>query len=243
MKPFLAILFFGIQLVFSQQYLPLDTLDYKKRNELKTFYENKYKEFNKSLKSEYKGNTRTEITSYYEEAQKEFIKLIEKKEFVFDTRFTNYADSIKAIILASNSGFSEHDLKFLITRLNTPNAANLGDGTTMINMGLFKYLENENQLLSVICHELAHQQLKHVQQSMEERVEMSTSKEKKQQAMALKRQKYDTYNSALSMMKEILYSASEDRQKKEIEADSLGFKIYKNLGALSRFYRCLEHIS
>lgn len=213
---------------YGQEYKSIDTTDYAEREALTELYKERYKKINKELKKKYKGKTRTQILDIYEETQEYFLKSIKKKVFIYDNRFKKYTDSLLTEILNKNPDLSNENIKLLVTRHNTPNAANLGDGTIIINMGLFKYLENEYQLLSVISHEISHQKLQHVSNNIELKVNRSNSKENYSKTKKIKKQKYNRYDKAFSILKNLAYNDSKRYQKQEIEADSLGYLIYKN---------------
>ena len=103
-----------------------------------------------------------------------------------------------------------------------------GFKTTSINFGLLDYLENEDQLASIICHELGHQILNHSENRILKSVKREFSEEFKEKTHALKEQKYNQNKVAFKMLKEILLKDSEENRKAEMSADSLGYTLYQN---------------
>ena len=109
----------------------------------------------------------------------------------------------------------------------TVNAYNVGDGTIVINYGLLTVVENEDELVFVICHEIGHQYLKHVKNEIENYAIQSTSDEIIAKTNEIKRQKYRKATLANNLLKIIRYKNYRKRRQKEIEADSIGLNFYK----------------
>ena len=55
----------------------------------------------------------------------------------------------------------------MLSKDGNANAYNTGDGTVVIHFGLFLTLENEDELVFVIAHEIGHQYLNHVKTEIE----------------------------------------------------------------------------
>lgn len=146
---------------------------------------------------------------------------------VFNPIFTDYLDTLTSEIISKNPELKSKNLKFFISRHNSPNALSTGNGVIIINMGLFKHLENEAQLASVIAHEIAHQKLNHTENSIIYNAKLNTSKEKKRQAKEIRRQKYNQYDKAFDILKNLMYTNSKKHRKHESEADSLGYELFK----------------
>jgi len=151
---------------FAQNYAPIDTTDYLKRSELVKKYNEDFKLFKKSLKKLYKGDIRKEVEKSYTFLNTDFVKNIEKKRLVFNPIFSDYIQNLTNNIIKNNSDLSSDKLTIYISRHNSPNAVSMGNGVILLNMGLFKYLENEAQLVSVITHEIAHLKLKHAENNI-----------------------------------------------------------------------------
>lgn len=226
-KKALFITLFSITTLFAQNYKVLDTADYKQRIALVKEYKTNFKEFKKHLKKNYKGKFRKEVEFSYENLHKDFTKNIEKKRLVFNPIFDDYLNNLSKKIIDENPILANDNLRFFVSRHNSPNAMSLGNGVIIINMGLFKYLENEAQLVSVITHEIAHQKLEHAKKNILYKAKLNTSKEKKNEAKEIRRQKYNQYDKAFEIMKDLLYTNSKKHRKQESEADSLGYEMYK----------------
>ncbi|KGL63110.1 M48 family metalloprotease [Polaribacter sp. Hel1_85] len=221
------VLLFSIN--FSAQTLRLiDTSDFEIRKKLTKNLKKTHSLFYKSLKKEYKGKLRIEITNLYKSKHKEFLKNVNKEKIIFDTLFTKYTDSLSKVIINSNPKLKDKNLSIYISKNPSINALNIGDGIIFLNIGLFKYFENEDQLVSVLSHEIAHENLNHVSDNMIRIAKLRTSKLRKDQARRIKKEKYNTYDKSFSILKNLLYSDSKTHRKKEMQADSVGYLLYKN---------------
>ncbi|MBA6156540.1 M48 family metalloprotease [Tenacibaculum sp. S7007] len=229
-KKILLIIFYSFlsTFLFSQNYQVIDTSDYKKRELLIKEIDSDFKSVKKQLKKKYKGKVRKKIEEYYSLIHKDFTKNIRKKKLIFNSDFPIYIDSLTNLVIKSNPTLINEKLKVYITKHNTPNALSMGNGFILMHMGLFKYLENEAQITSVLCHEIAHQLLEHSQKNILNKIKLETSKKSKNQVKKIKKNKYKKQSEAFSALKKILYSDSKLHRIQEQEADSLGFILYKN---------------
>lgn len=223
----ISILLFSI--TFSSQNLRLiDTTDFELRKNLTKKLKTKHTFIYKSLKKEYRGKLRTEITSLYKSKHKEFLKNLNKDKFIFDTLFTKYSDSLTQLIVKNNPKLKGKNISVFISKNPTINALNVGEGIVVLNIGLFKYFENEDQLVSVLAHEIAHESLNHVSNNILHIAELRTSKLRKNQAKKIRKEKYNTYDKSFKILKNLMYSDSKTHRKKEMQADSVGYLLYKN---------------
>ncbi|WP_299103764.1 M48 family metallopeptidase [uncultured Tenacibaculum sp.] len=227
-KKIYLLLLFTTFSMFSQQYIALDTADYAQRKLLVEKIDYNFKNFEKQLRKKYKGKIRKEIQKSYLGLHDDFKKIVKKKELIFESKFSQYIDSLTHIISKNNSHLITNDIKVFVTKHNSPNALSLGNGYILINMGLFKYLKNEGQIVSVMSHEIAHQLLRHSEKNIISRATSETSKSKQIKIKKLKKNKYNKQSTAFKELKKILYSNSKTNRQQEKEADSLGFILYNN---------------
>lgn len=228
MKKYLLLFSILSSSVFGQQLKPIDTSDFVQREALINSYKSKSEDFNHSIKKEYRGNVKQDLLDFYEYSQEEFIRQIQKKEFVFDTRFTDYLKELQNSI-NQKSSIKFPDLQLLISRSNVPNAFSLPGNIVIVNMGLFRLCENEDQLLSVICHELGHDYLKHSEKNILAKATLNNSDYLKENVKNIKKQKAGKNTEAFSFLKKILYSEGEKRRQDEEQADSLGYLLFKRI--------------
>jgi hypothetical protein len=210
---------------FSQVYKAIDTADYQERKAfLKTFNTNN-EMLIKNLKVNYPGKTGSELSKIYKELDIDFEKQVKNKDFVFKSEFDT---TIKSLIqrLRKNNPQIPTDLKILIARDNTPNAYCFADGTFVINIGLFNWLDNDDQIASVISHELGHKIKQH---SLKALINYITQDEKdKQTVNNLKSEKVNLNQRAFAVLKNRMYKKGVEKREHEMQADSLGYTVFKN---------------
>lgn len=225
MKKLIAFLF--PILCLSQNYKPIDTADYSKRQELQKVYKVEFETFNKNLEAQFSGKEYRKLKEIYSSSQEDFLWEINKKRYVFSSDLQQYIESlVQEIAIKNKLNITNHH--FLISKDVMPNAFSLGFKTISINLGLLDYLENEDQLVSIICHELGHQILNHSEKRILKSVKREFSEDFKEKTHALKEQKYNQNKVAFKMLKEILLKDSEENRKAEMSADSLGYTLYQN---------------
>jgi Zn-dependent protease with chaperone function len=234
MRSFLFIyLLFLFTPFYGQSIQLLDTTDYAQRKSLKENYQNKFKEANRNIKSTYRGKLRKEVLDFYEGSQEYFLSLIEKKKLLFDKRFQKYVDSLYKTLQEKNEQLKGKNIKFLIAKNPNPNAVCLIDGTIIIHIGLFYFLENEYQLQSVMSHEIGHYLLKHPENNVIKKAEANINVINKQSEIAksIRKQKFNTSSSSIKYLKDILYRHGKEDREQEMQADSLGYIIYKKVNS------------
>lgn len=231
LKKLIIVSFFLISCItYGQQFQALDTVHFQLREKLIKDYEATHKNQYKRLKKSHKGKLRKEIMGIYKRSNDEFLKNIRKKRFIFDTRFTAYIDSVLQVLKQANPSLQNKNLKVYVSKHTSINAMSIGNNHFIMHLGLFKYLENEGQFVSVLAHEIAHGELNHVEQSIMHQASLGASKVRRLQAKEIRRQKYNQYDKSFTILKNIMYDDSKKRRRREMEADSLGYELYKNTG-------------
>lgn len=203
----------------------LDTLDSNHfKIELLKFYKEKYNLFNSNLNINSSRQTKLSKIIYLE-YQEEFLEKIKNDNFVSDKNINDYAQKLLLEILEKNK-LNKKDYKVLISKDPEINAYNSGDGTIVVNFGLFTILDSEDELVFILCHEISHQELQHVKKEVERFVNLQTSEEIVIQTKEIKKLKYNRSRAANTLLLKLNYKNYFHRRKKEIEADSLGFYFY-----------------
>jgi len=228
MKKFFIFILISLtfQSLFSQTYTPIDTANLDVRKRASSLFLTNEKLFYKVLSPEYKGGERSLIKRRYESINKAFNEEILKGQFVFDERFDKLVDSIVSEIKANNPTIPE-DLKFYISRNLPLNAASFGNKNFEINMGVFCYLQNEDQLASVLSHEIGHYILNHTIKNIQHQYFLNKSSEVKEQIYEIKNEKNNQGVKAYTRLKNLLYEDGRLNKRQELEADSLGYEIYR----------------
>jgi hypothetical protein len=226
MKKITSFLFlYGFIICFGQAYKPVDTADYLKRKEfLKSFNKDNENLITKS-KSSYSGKRGSELSKIYKELEKDFEKQVKNKDFVFNSVFEEKAKSLIARLKKNNPQIPQ-GLTILIAKDNTPNAYCFADEVFVINMGLFNWLDNDDQLGAVISHELGHKISEHSLKTFLQMIDQDQLD--KITLQDIKATKENRNSRAFNVMKNRIYKKGAERRKDEMQADSLGYEVFKN---------------
>ncbi|WP_228445906.1 M48 family metalloprotease [Chryseobacterium gleum] len=213
----------------TQMYKPIDTADYIQRKAFLKHFEGNNEATVKRLRAQYSGKTGSELSKIYKEFGTDFEKQVKNKDFIFKSEFEA---SIQSMIqrLKKNNPKIPQDLKILIAKDNTPNAYCLADGTFVINMGLYSWLNNEEQIAAVISHELGHKIEEHslktflkiIEQDKQDKIVVENIKSTTTSRSQSQNQK------AFDIFKNTVYKKGVERRQSEMQADSLGYVIFRN---------------
>lgn len=149
--------------------------------------------------------------------------------FLFHPSLQAFLDSLVQVIIAANPDLSNPSMEVLVGRYATPNAVSLGDGTFIFNIGLLRRLENTHQLTFVLCHEIAHVQLQHLESRLARKSAYAKSSKKRQRAWRRAIRKGEV-NELAAQMQADLYGERRHSRKAEAAADSLGLILLANTG-------------
>lgn len=208
---------------YAQNTVKNDTADYLKRKSFLIDYKEKSKAFNKNVNKQYSGEVLRGINRTFSALQKSLEEDVKDKMFYFDNRFISFVKT-KIDVLIQNNPEINSDFNILIAKNNEPNAYNFGENTLVVNLGMFYFLDNEDQFVSVLAHEIAHAQKKHAIKKVIYNVNNLSSK--KEEIYTLKKNKNQS-GKAFDLYKSMLYSNKKIQRNNEIEADSLGYEYYK----------------
>ena len=221
------LLLFFMPCLFAQLYTPIDTANLPVRTQAAKDYRSYTKLFVKGLDSEYDGSQLSFIKKKFDNMDKVVKEDILRGQYVFDARFDKLVSEILAEI-ASKNPIVPSDLKFYISRNLALNASSLGNKCFVVNMGTFYYLQNEDQLASVISHEIGHFVLKHSLQDKMHDYMLEKSRDFKEEVYSIENQQNNKGDKAYNRLKEILYQNGKLNKKQEFEADSIGYVLYRN---------------
>lgn len=209
----------------AQIYKPMDTADYKQRKEFIKIYTDNNESLLKSVRLKYSGKTGNELNKIYKELGKNFSEKVKDKDFVFNSVFDT---KVKELIerLRKNNPEIPQNLKILVAKDNTPNAYCFADGTFVINMGLFNWLNNDDQLAAVISHELGHKISDHTLKTFLGLI--NENQTDRLVVQNIKSTKENRNKRAFDVLKNRIYKKGAQNRMQEIQADSLGYVLFKN---------------
>ncbi len=141
-----------------------------------------------------------------------------------------YLQSIVQKIIVANPELGALELRVIFSRDWWPNAYSMGEGTIAVNAGLIIFLENEAELVFVLCHELSHYYLNHSANAIKKYVDTENSEDFQKELKRLSKQAYGA-NAELEMLaKTLVFDSRKHSRNNEAAADSQAFKFMKNTG-------------
>ena len=174
------------------------------------------------------GENKNYSLGLYRERYKMLSDMFGRNTFYYSAEATKYLESLTGEIIRNNpvlSGLSPH---FLFSKEDIPNAYSTGEGTIVLNMGLFVKLQNEAQVAFALCHELSHLYLDHSNIAINQYVSTVYSKEFQQKLKDLKKQEYEKNKELDKLAKTVVFSGRRHGRLHETEADSMGLSLMKN---------------
>lgn len=175
-----------------------------------------------------------EQQKYYESIVKlrneSLVEDLEKDRIVYDTFLLGKCNSIIKRIKQSNPGYDYTAIQPYIYRSNVPNAASLGDGSLYVNLGLFLWVDNDDELALILGHELSHYFQKHFEKRIDNNIMLLSSEEFKEEMKSIKKSSDGKYLRFRKLLKEISSKGGTHSRFKETEADSLGVALIRNAG-------------
>ncbi|STD10862.1 Putative Zn-dependent protease, contains TPR repeats [Chryseobacterium carnipullorum] len=213
----------------AQTYKMIDTADYLQRKEFLKNFAGNNEGFIKKIRSQYSGKTGSELSKIYKEFGNDFEKQVKNKDFIFKSEFETEIETLIQRLRKNNPRIPQ-DLKILVARDNTPNAYCLADGTFVINMGLYNWFNSEDQIAAVITHELGHKIDEHslktflsiIEQNQLDKIAVQNLKETTANRSQAQNKK------AFDILKNRAYKKGVERRQQEMQADSLGYVLFKN---------------
>lgn len=189
-----------------------------------TFLEENYKQTIANLPSQDKKD----LAKVYKERWDYIGEKFTEKEIYFEKEARKYLESIVTEITRANPALQKQSFQCFFSKSGIPNASYLGEGLILFNMGLFTRLENESQAAFIICHELAHYQLRHSEKSIESYVATINSKEVQRELKNIKNAEYGKRAVLEDLLKGLTFNSRRHGRMHESEADSMATEFLKN---------------
>ena len=183
------------------------------------------------------AGTQASIESYLGEHRKELRELFERRDdnlyaiyesdlLLTEQYWKDHLDGILERILRANPSYDNQDVEVFYTLQPTANAAAYGQGVVLINLGLLQSVQSEDELAFVLCHELSHQYLDHINKRLFTRIDKKYSKETQKRLKELKRQEYNVLEELQELVLDLSFENAKHTRYGEREADSLGLVLY-----------------
>lgn len=174
------------------------------------------------------GGNKKYISEIYKDRYDDIEKKITDNVVVTASYANNYLQTMLKKIIQCNPQLSSTPVQVVFVRDYWPNASCTGEGTIFFNIGLFNRLENENQVCFVVCHELAHQYLNHVNNAIEKYVNTVNSKEFQDELKKIKNSEYEKKQQLEGLVKTFQFDSRRHSRDNESQADSFAVELMKN---------------
>ncbi|MCS7199772.1 MAG: M48 family metalloprotease [Caldimicrobium sp.] len=168
-------------------------------------------------------------------------------EILRDFEASAYVNQLGNLLVKKGVSFSPFQFRFFLIKDKTFNAFSVPGGYIFLNSGIFQYVESEDELASILAHEMAHNLARHVAKRIETAKKMQIALTGATLAAILlgggqAGQIVGITGTALAHTKLLAYSREDEE-----EADRLGFEILTKTGfnpqAMSRIFERLSRES
>jgi len=184
------------------------------------------------------SKNRKDLEEAYQHRWDNIKEKFDKKEIYTYKVAQDYLDHLVGVIRQANPSLANVSLSCYFSRSDIPNAAYIGEGIILFNMGLFERLDNESEAVFVLCHELAHLLLRHSENSINQYVTTINSEEVQAELRRIKRSEYQKHEQVQSLVKGLTFDSRRHSRDHEAQADSMAVQLMRHTrfalsGALS----------
>jgi Zn-dependent protease with chaperone function len=155
------------------------------------------------------------------------------KDFIFDgdlyqnSIFDSLVKKVANNIVAANPIFKDKII-VLTSKSLIPNAFNLGNGIVVVNMGLLSQLQTEDQLALILCHEMAHDYYRHVDNAIYSYALKNADKELKRKIKKTLKERYNVNKKLEALLIPGVLEDMRYSRMDELLADSVGLNLLAN---------------
>lgn len=206
--------------------------NYYQYQQLSSIY---YKNYKDSIKKHWKcpsvfksKSTQKEYEASWENRKERIITEIDNNSFVREEVVYDYVHNIFKELFSANKDLIKVFPQFFIDRSEVANAYAFGDHIIVVNLGIIMRSQSREELAFYLAHELAHDVLKHSDNSMRNRAELLNSDEYKESLKDILSSKYERFSKLKKVMEGYTFDRTRHSRYSESEADSLGVIIIKN---------------
>lgn len=174
------------------------------------------------------SKNRKELSKIYEQRWENIQEKFTKKEIFTGKEAQTYLNALVDEIVQANPLIRDKEISCYFSRSGVPNAAFLGEGVILFNMGLFARLENESQVAFVLCHELSHLYLLHSENSIQNYVTTLNSDEVQKQLRHIKKLEYRKRLEVEQLLKGLTFDSRRHGRDHESQADSMAIELMRH---------------
>jgi hypothetical protein len=189
---------------------------------------NQYQQRYKDDLSQLPSGNRKDYVEIYGERWKDIQEKFDKQEIYTAADAQDYLDKLVSAIVKGNPELQHSSFRCYLSRAYIPNAAYIGEGIILFNMGLFDRLTDESQVAFILCHEISHYYLRHQEKSIEKYVNMINSPEVQAQLRKIKGTEYHRREQLEGLVKGLAFDSRRHSRDHESEADSMAVELMRH---------------
>ncbi|MVT10308.1 M48 family metalloprotease [Chitinophaga tropicalis] len=155
-------------------------------------------------------------------------EVIGKKEMYTADSARQYLDALVSEIKRANPGLQQQQFRCFFSRSGIPNASYIGSGIILFNMGLFSRLNNESEAAFVLCHEIAHFYLHHMDNAIRKYVDTMNSAQMQEALRQIKDTEYGKRQMLDKLVKGFTFNTRRHSRDHESQADSMALAFMHN---------------
>jgi hypothetical protein len=172
--------------------------------------------------------TQSDFEKSWQSRNEQLAKDLKNNDYVKDNVVLPYVQQIVDNIIAGNKTIIPYRFTVLLDRSSVANATSFGEHIISVNAGIILGSKCREELALYIAHEMAHDLLKHSQNSMKERAELLNSAEYKSAMNNVLSSQYDRYSRLMKVSESFSFDRTRHSRYSEQAADSFAIILVTN---------------
>lgn len=193
---------------------------------LLTQYQDHFKEHLSQLPS----GDKKDYVEIYSDRWKDIQARFDKQEIWTATDAQEYLDKMVNVVVKGNPQLRDYPFHCYFSRSSVPNAAYIGEGIILFNMGLFDRLSDESQAAFILCHEISHYYLRHQEKAIDKYVTTINSPEVQAKLRKIKGSAFHQGEQVHDLVKGLAFDSRRHSRDHEAEADSMAVVLLSHTG-------------
>jgi Zn-dependent protease with chaperone function len=173
------------------------------------------------------GENKKYTAEVYKQRYEFILQHVTNKDVLTSKEAQTYLDALASKIFASNPQINAGELRIVFSKEYYANAASMGEGTIMFNIGLFHRLDNESEVAFCLCHELAHYLLDHGNNNINRYINTIYSDDFQKKLKSIKKADYGQGAKFDELAKNLAFKTRRHSREYESAADSFAIELLK----------------
>ncbi len=178
----------------------------------------------------YRGPHRRELGELYGSRDGMLLKQYADAAFLTDDYWQTWIDGLVARVAKANPGLVSRTQRAYVDRSASVNAHCFGNDVLTLNVGLVARASDEAQVAFVLCHELAHQALRHSEHATTEYIDRAYDPEVQREIRRARKDGLEGLRWYETMARDLAFDHSRHSRYGERAADSLGLVLFEASG-------------